>query len=575
MRAGQFALVATIGLALAFNANAASAAGVSGLTSTASVSMVPSAGQVVLTATQPVASVNGTQAQTLVQKIDPTKTHLTSVEDIVYPHGWTLLVSYDNGASFTDVLPTSATGTGTSWDLVNAVKATGDIYSNGDVNGRQSVTGSGTLVTPESGQFVGGGTGDGWNVFFDNDNHVFRVSHHSAVTVSCYTRLGADCGDGWEFTPGGNFTTAMTSPGLVDNENHHIWLAVTLTTNSTTGFLCVDISDFTTGPSLCGGSAQTAYQALGGMARNDGTFGMTSVGSKFYEWSSAGQILCLDTAANEGAGAPCANQPYTDANISYAGWAYNSHLEVWQSSMVASNGKIYATGADGQPLGGPNGGNNATFPDTYVMCIDPATDTRCDGWQDAQVLPSGKNFDYAYELPSSTGVILGVCFQRFGTAGGEDATCFKEDGTTLAQNATLAHSIKASAWNAAVVTNAPSVYGTRFYYTGSDGLASPSSNTINCFDTSTNLPCTGGWPIVGQTAYTAVLDPQNSNCLWINDDKNQINAYNVLDTTATVCGPPPGATFSPEAIVPRMGCSNADSLDAWGDFTITSPAPSG
>ncbi len=575
-KAGQVAVVATIGLALAFNANAASAAGLSGLTSSSSVTTVASAGKVVLTATQPVVSADGTQSQVIVQKIDKTKTRLTSIDDIVFPHGWTLFVSYDNGASFTDVLPTSATGSATSWDLVDAVKAAGDIYSNGEVSGRQAVTGSGTLVTPESGQFTGGGTGDGWNVIFDDANHVFRMSHHSDVTVSCYTRLGADCGPGWEFAPGGNFTTAMSSPGLVDNVHHHLWLAVALTTNSTTGFLCVDISDFTAGPSLCGGTSQTAYQALGGMARSYGTVGMTSVGNKFYEWSSAGQILCLDTSANGGAGAPCANQPYTDANITYAGWSYNTPGQVWTGSMIASKGKIYGTAADGQPLGGPNGGNNSTMPDIRAMCIDPATDARCAGWETAKVLPAGENFDYSYELPNANGDILGVCFQKFSTAGGEDATCFKEDGTTLAQNATLAHAFKAFVGNGAYTSNTPTVFGTHVYWSGGDGVATPVSlNEINCFDTSTNLPCAGGWPIVGTTAYTAVLDPQNSNCLWTNDNYNNIKAFNVLDTTATVCGPPPGATFAPEAIVPRMGCSGEDAMDAWGNFTITSPAPDG
>ena len=96
------------------------------LTLTASLATVDPAAQVTLTAAMPVVGA-GTVSQEIIQTIDPTKLKLTSVNDISYPAGWVLSYSTD-GTTFSPTTPANAS----AWELVRAVKATGNINSPGN-----------------------------------------------------------------------------------------------------------------------------------------------------------------------------------------------------------------------------------------------------------------------------------------------------------------------------------------------------------------------------------------------------------------------------------------------------------
>ena len=560
------------------------------VTLSADNSSVSSGGAVVLTASMPLSEYNGNVAQTLVQVINPAYTHLTSAEDIVSPAGWTVEYSFDQGATWTATAPTTATGSPDSWDMVSAVKAVGTVISEGSSNGQQKLVGQGSLSTPVSGSFTSTSAGgDGWGVTFDDAGNVYNVNHHTTLRVLCHTRAGASCGPGWPVT-NGVLNTSMNAPAWVDNTHHHLWASVKTLTGSTygtsTGFVCIDVSNLAAGPTFCGGSITTAYQNLGaGSSANfAGPMGLTNVGDELYQWSPTGQIECLNMVANNGAGAPCASQPYTFSQINYSGLSYNSsQTSAWAGKMINVDGKVYGDGASVAPFGGPNG-SNPTVPTIYAICFDPATHAACAGWSTPKALPGATLTtlaDYAYRLPDSSGVTAGVCFQRF-DGNVNNATCYAADGSTVSQDSGLANAMVAATWNGAYTSDVPVEVGSRVYWTA--GVGTLAANTINCWDTATDAVCDGGWPIstanptfgnARGNAYTIAIDPENSSCLWKNDNQSVIGSFNVYSTSDAVCGPSPDAVFTADSIVPRLGCSADSALSGWGNFTLTSPPPAG
>ena len=128
--------IAPLAVTLALSATTA-VASPPAITLTSSASTVAAGDVIDLTATVPVTDETGTITNEIVQHIDPTKTHLVSVEDVIAPAGWTVSYSYDNGASWTTTEPDAETGTTTSWDKVSAVKASGSFVSGGSSAGKQ------------------------------------------------------------------------------------------------------------------------------------------------------------------------------------------------------------------------------------------------------------------------------------------------------------------------------------------------------------------------------------------------------------------------------------------------------
>ena len=560
------------------------------VTLSADNSSVSSGGAVVLTAAMPLSEYNGSVAQTLVQVINPAYTHLTSAQDIVAPAGWTVEYSFNQGSTWTSTAPTTATGSPDSWDRVSAVKAVGTVISEGSSDGQQKLVGRGSLSTPVSGSFTSTSAGgDGWGVTFDDAGHIYNVNHHTTLRVLCHTRSGGSCGPGWPVT-NGVLNTSMNAPAWVDNTHHHLWASVKTLTGSTygtsTGFVCIDVSNLAAGPSFCGGSVATAYKNLGaGYSQSfAGPMGLTNVGNELYQWSPTGQIECLNMVANNGAGAPCAGQPYTFSQINYSGLSYNSsQTSAWAGKMLNVDGKVYGDGASAAPFGGP-GGSSTSVPTIYAICFDPATHSSCAGWSTPKALPGASVTtlaDYAYRLPNSSGVTAGVCFQRFDT-NVNNASCFAADGSTVGQNVNLAHAMVAGVYNGVYTSDVPVEVGSRVYWSAGVGTLNP--NTINCWDTTTDAVCAGGWPISTANptfgnargdAYTIAIDPENSSCLWKNDNQSVISSFNVYSTSDPVCGPSPDAVFTAESIVPRLGCSANSALSGWGNFTLTSPPPAG
>jgi uncharacterized repeat protein (TIGR01451 family) len=459
----------------------------------------------------------------------------------------------------------------------------------------QQVTNEETAGEPGGGAINGTNTsGDGWDVFFDND-HVFTVWHHdgrnnvSQGAVDCKTRAGGSCGPKWPFFLTSNGTAAGTagtsgtsvfhtdvrSTGWVDTANQHLWFATN--TTSASGFACIDISDFTTGPAWCGGSTTTALRAVGvSVPANRGGRGycapkgadfiggclneFAEVNGKLFSWDAwTGKLVCLDTAANAGAGAACAGQPYAFAGIGNAGGVFDADVAKRRSGLIVSDGRIYGVGTATSSSSGSLG-----------ICFDPATLAACAGWSSPKALASLQPM--TYEQTDSSGTVQGVCFRTWST-GNFLASCFTPGGVAFGTggaptlNTTLSNALiingRTYGW---VIAKNPVRIGTKTLWGNASWESTPSPFLLNCFDTATNAACPN-WPKTGVLNYTLSADPYNSGCVWKNTDSGSIQAYNIA-TGALSCPPPPTVSFKMAAVTPRLSCASGG-LSSWQQFSVS------
>lgn len=479
------------------------------------------------TARAPISS-SGVIAQEIVINIDPSKTSLSSANQITAPAGWT--ISYFNGTTWSSTAPSTVLG----WAAVTRVKASGTLTSQGSANGKQIATNSATAIAPPSGQFAATGNGDGWSVFFDNNNHVFNVFHHDgpSLAVDCHTRTGTSCGPGWPFSVAG-FHTNNQSEGWIDNTNKRLWWSTNTSTQS--GFACIDISNFASGPAWCGGSAAAAFEATGtsGGASYGYTSDFAAAGSRLFTFETyTGKLMCVDTALNSGLGAPCASQPISFAGItnSYDG----------ANALLSYGGKLY-------------GGTGST-----LFCIDPITFVSCTGFP--KTITSVING--IYPLPNASGVIQGIC-----TLDQNTNPCYTFGGSSLTRPASLTFNLGPyfSSYG-----KSPENTGSKLYW-----ASGWNSGYLYCWDASLNSGAGAGcpnFPVTTPANYTAQIDPYNSNCIWVNTDSGGISAWDGILGTQGCTSLPTDVTFDTSLIIPRMGCNATSAISSWQNFTLTGPA---
>ena len=367
----------------------------------------------------------GTISQSITQTFDPSRVRLTGASGIVAPSGWTLSYSSD-GTTFG-----SAPNTPSGWAAIRAVRATGSISSGGDSNGLQIASGTGTGSVPVSGAFTSGGGGDGWDVAFDERGNVFNTFHHdgswqtgfSTPGIHCHTRTGASCGPGWPFDL--RIASGVTGPDgvvgqpwyhtndqameWVDTVNNRVWIPTTLNdgnaTRSGNGFVCVDVSDMSAGPSWCGGDIRNAFVKLANSnCGRDCTLGLAAANGRLFAWDGpTGSLLCLDpygTRSGNLPGAPCSNQPFAMNGIS--GAALGGY------TLMSAQGLVWGA-ASGR-----------------AICFDPATLAMCSGWSSGSVALNGTSPNTSYDVPTSTGTPGAVCFALYESSRG----CFDATGSS-------------------------------------------------------------------------------------------------------------------------------------------------
>lgn len=475
-------------------------------------------------------SETGVLSQTILMNIDPTKMSLSSASQIVAPAGWTIY--YYNGSTWSSTAPS----TPSTWNAITKVKAVGTLNSQGTANGQQIATAEATAVAPASGAFSASGAGDGWSVFFDNNNHVFNIYHHSGpASIDCHTRTGTTCSGSWPFSVS-PFPTKMRSEGYVDNVNHHLWLA----TNSSTqaGFLCVNITNIAS-PAFCNGTATASFVALtnNGAADYTATEAMAQSGTRLFTWATAtGKVLCLDTVLNNGLGAACPSQPISTSGLSSA--------PVGGSTLYNYNGNIYASAG------------------TKAICFDALTYASCTGYP----ITLASTAYTEYVLPDTSGNPSKMCYVDL-----VNNPCYSFAGVASTRPASLV--IQEGPGNAGAYTIAsknPETVGTRVYWTGAW------ASSVFCWDAAlasgAGAACTN-WPVANAiNRYTVQVDPSNTQCIWTNGDNGVIQAWDAVLGTLGCTSLPSDLTFDASLIIPRMGCSQTDAIASWQNFTLTGPA---
>ncbi|MGI9187036.1 MAG: hypothetical protein ACR2J9_05880, partial [Gaiellales bacterium] len=567
------------------------AAAAESVTMEATSTTVAVGGSTTVTARAPVTRTPGVASQEIIQRFDPAQLSLVGASGIRYPEGWSLSYSTD-GTAFTQTAPANAL----AWLMVRAVKVTGTVDSEGaTAEGYQISEGEATIPVPVGGSFnPTGQSGDGYDVIFDGESRIFNIFHHNgngsdynvAYGIDCRTRTGAVC---WT-TSGAqrlffnvaplNTTTAQS--GWVDRTREHLWFPTSYSAQNTTGFACVDLSPLasTSGapgarPTWCGGSLAAAYRVLGNGGAgtqsdyNRVTF-LSEISGRLYTWEAdTGKLLCLDTAANGGAGAACPGQPYAFSGITSAGHQPDPYpvdtSNVTAARLLVSDGRLYgmAFGAGGTQ---------------YAICFDPSTGRACTGWAGPRANPNDSLWSQMYEQPNADGGVDGICFAKVKDAAvpasGWPTSCWTPSGTTLTPNPDL---LRLLSWGYAttgfVATN-PIRVGSRVYATnalgGGWGTFGPNVARFTCWDVATDAACPG-FPFARGYAYSLTVDSENGNCFWTNSDAGVIASFDALGRAGCAL-PPPTADLDAQTLVPRMACQSSDSLREWRSLRLTSPA---
>ncbi len=534
------------------------------VTVTAAPSTTTPGSKLDLTAAMPV-SAAGTISQEIVMQIDPTKVKLTSSEDITAPAGWT--VSYCSTTctspptNFSTTKPTTDAG----WAAVKAVLATGSVDSQGEFQGRQLAARTATIAVPASGPFSSSGSGDGWNVFFDDRGYVFNVFHHASGNrdnLDCRDRSGVSCGANWPYGSGtGGGKTSNVSSGWYDPIHQHVWYDSTRSYE--VGFECVDVSDISN-PKMCGGSIGSTFVS-GGISKspiagtpNFGSFnspatrGIAQVGGRIFSQSDGGatpKVICVDTQANDGLGAKCPGSPFDPT----PGQASN-----YEGAVMVSGGKLWVTSSNTSPRGG-------------MSCFDPDTLQLCsESWPKTWSMGSAGQLNHLFEIPTAAGGIGGICATT--------SNCYSTTGTAVTLNGDLA-SWYDGVGDAFGYSEHALRQGSRLYRGNGNGAAAGvGSKTFSCWDQASNSgtgAVCANWPI-SVTNYAIALDPLNDNCVWKNDHQNSIKAYDATTATENCLTPPSRVVIPAETAVPRMACSTPGSgVREWRSIKLLAPLASG
>ena len=528
----------------------------------------------VVTATAPAVNATTTTA-TLTQSFNPLGVQLTSAADVVAPQGWTTTYSTD-GSTFG-----AAPGTAAGWAAITAVKTTGPMVSTGASGANQMITNNATVQDATGGAInATNSSGDSWTVF-TSPTRVYTMWHHNGRNdrnqgaFDCFQRDGTHCaGFPFMLTP---LETGTRVEGWYDETNDHIWGVVSRPngTGAGPGFVCVDVSGAT--PQYCGGSIATGFIPTGSVAPTNSGLGCGSaqgqalncandfaqVDGKLYAWEAlTGKLMCVDTQAASGAGAPCTGQPYTFAGIGGAATRIEAYLTDRRSGLVAIGGKIYGVGT----------ATPTTTSATIATCFDPSTRTTCAGWP--QTLPAMQA--YIYEQVDSSGTSQGICFRQLTTGATTTNSCFQPDGTAFgtgsapAVNTGLRDALfiagRGYGW---IIAKNPVRIGTKYIWGNTSwevGNANGSSSRLlNCYDVVTSAVCTG-WPKTGVLNYSMAGDAYNADCVWKATDDGSIQGYDLVTGNAG-CAPPATTSVQATSVLTDLTCSRS-SVSAWQSIAV-------
>lgn len=441
------------------------------------------------------------------------------------PEGWTVNYSTNSGTSWQASEPSPASG-------VTDVKATATV-SAGLIEGTSQVYSSETSASIPSSNFTASTGGDGWDVFFSEEN-VYNIFHHDggSIRLDCHLRsTGARC-PGYIATFSG-YRASMRSGGWVDSTTGKMYAFTSSTSTNRPGVLCINVSSKTSAPTSCGFTPLTStltswdYNYL-----TEAEF----VGRRIFGVAtngSAGQLLCFDASL----GGQCPNSPVDLTGTTYdrESTANVRPLRVGNYIMVKTSTRIYCYVASTM--------DECSDQANWPVTINSPTKT-----------PVAPHTD-------ASGTVNGICYQ---------SGCFDLQGNAQAGWPTPFSIGGTENNNWAMHAVVGTLSGTRYIWAGEP-------LTAYCFDYATGARCTGNYPRTFNgynLLYTVRNDPENAQCIWVNSDAGRISVFDAT-TGNDGCANNPVITLQPSQFAPRYACSTTAGITEWTALRLVSIAGGG
>ena len=490
------------------------------------------------TAVAPI-TINGQTSQVITKTWD--KSHMGFVNgSVVAPEGWTVEYTTD-GSTWSSSLPGNPA-------TVTGVRTTGSLQSIGYSNGLQTSISSApsTIKQATVGSLSITGSGDGYDVFMDEAyTKIFNVWHHSYPNqIDCHSLFNGSRCTGYPMTMPHNLGTNDRSTGIVVGSK--VWVASGYGSNPGGGFSCFLVA---------GGLCSTSFISL---TTNVHTNNYNNVGNMerigqylFTQNFKDGKVLCLDTQTE----AACSNMPAGGFNLG------TSDTQSYPSNLLVVGTRLYVNDGRGS-----------------VGCLDTATWARCVGWETAW---STTRVNNVFALPDSSGSIVAICTFNTSTAGCVDFSknAYTTPASLDAARTALPLSSAAVNGNLGGYESTPRTTGSRLYWVNMVWDNTQSGGLITCWDAALNNGNGGQCTFSGQSShptyisdesYALTIDPQNSECLWTNDNNGNIESFDAITGNAGCPVPTDAVVQIPYSVaVPRYSCTEAGRIRQWDSITLS------
>jgi LPXTG-motif cell wall-anchored protein len=113
----------------------------------------------------------------------------------------------------------------------------------------------------------------------------------------------------------------------------------------------------------------------------------------------------------------------------------------------------------------------------------------------------------------------------------------------------------------------------RFYFETENDALDWGSNWVTCYDFETQAACAGFDGYIDEIVnfYSATIDSQIANCVWINGDKGNIYPLNATTGEVGCDLGDPEVELPYETVTPRMSCVEDGRVTAWESIVVNLP----